>query len=113
MKSYMTDSADLFSHVARLGVDHLSAALSGVRQGRRLPWLTGHDQASLAEEVLAGELRGGGRGTERRRVRRARAAGPEGAGSPDPGAGPETRPGHWRHAAPIRQLHLPDQLPHR
>lgn len=41
------------------------------------------------------------------------AASPEGAGSSDPGASLETRPGDWRHAAPIRQLHLPDQLPHR
>ncbi|WP_160803666.1 hypothetical protein [Nitrosomonas sp. GH22] len=76
------------------------SALSGNRKGRRLPWLTGYDQAPLAEEVPAGALRGGSRRTEGCRVRWPGAAGPERAGPPDPGAGSESRPGDWRHAAP-------------
>ena len=89
------------------------SALSGIRKGRRLPWLTGYDQAPLAEEVPAVALRGGSRRTERCHVRWLGAVGPERAGPPDPGAGSESRPGDCRHAAPLRKLHLPDQLPHR
>jgi hypothetical protein len=76
------------------------SALSGIRKGRRLPWLTGYDQAPLAEEVPAVALRGGSRRTERCHVRWLGAVGPERAGPPGPGAGSESRPGDWRHAAP-------------
>lgn len=95
------DSADLFSTWSR---PPPSCAIQCSSRTTITVAHRTHDQAPLAKEVPAGELRGGGRGTEGCPVRRARTTGPEGAGSPDSGASSELRTGDRRDAAPFPQL---------